>query len=345
MRYTKFQNEDTGLFGFKDKYGTIVIEPRFDRVEPVYNGFAPVEQNEKWGLVNINDELIIPCEYDSLYAPTGNWVHATIKNKQYLLTAEGECILKVEDILSWNKPEDDIIRIKKSSGWGCINMRGETIIPCRYKSLGQVKNGRLSFFEDCKWGWLDVKGQVISPPIFEQLGFWGNQYWWGRNEAGYTIYDFDNSIVINKGWERVEFPGNDGMAVVKTATGWKYIDNKFETILQLKPGYEWASRFFNGLGQVKKNGLWGFINETGEEIIKPEYELAGFFFEELAAVKKGGLWGYINLNGDFIINPQYKGARSFNNGEAEVNNGWHSWFINHKNEAISQPELMDDYTF
>ncbi|MEI6157440.1 MAG: WG repeat-containing protein [Atribacterota bacterium] len=45
---------------------------------------------------------------------------------------------------------------------------------------------------------------------------------------------------------------------------------------------------------IEKDGRFGYVNNKGKEIIKPQYEKADFFSEGLAAVRVKGKYGYIN---------------------------------------------------
>ena len=55
-----------------------------------------------------------------------------------------------------------------------------------------------------------------------------------------------------------------------------------ETIID--PQYEDAQNFSGGYAAVKKNGKWGYIDETGKVVIDFKYDWAGLFSEGVAAV-------------------------------------------------------------
>ena len=55
-----------------------------------------------------------------------------------------------------------------------------------------------------------------------------------------------------------------------------------------------------------------------EQVIAPQYEDAQLFNEGLAAVKKDGKWGYINESGEVVIPFQYDVAGQFSEGHAIV---------------------------
>ncbi|MFM8430606.1 MAG: WG repeat-containing protein, partial [Holophagaceae bacterium] len=44
-------------------------------------------------------------------------------------------------------------------------------------------------------------------------------------------------------------------------------------------------------------GQWGFVDETGKEVIPLKYDKAQFFSDGLARVRLDGKWGYIDKQG------------------------------------------------
>ncbi|MBR2779328.1 MAG: S-layer homology domain-containing protein, partial [Firmicutes bacterium] len=55
-----------------------------------------------------------------------------------------------------------------------------------------------------------------------------------------------------------------------------------ETVIE--PQYEMEQTFSDGLAAVQKDGLWGYINESGKMVIQPKYQTPGFFREKSAVV-------------------------------------------------------------
>jgi len=67
----------------------------------------------------------------------------------------------------------------------------------------------------------------------------------------------------------------------------------------------------------KRDGKYGFTNNSGKEVIIPQFDEAGSFSEGLALVVIGkSKKGYIDKKGAFVINPQFSYARNFSEGLA-----------------------------
>jgi hypothetical protein len=75
-------------------------------------------------------------------------------------------------------------------------------------------------------------------------------------------------------------------------------------------------------GTKPKGGKWGYKEEkTGKMVIKPQFEKAESFSEGLAAVVKGGKWGFIDKTGKMLIKPKFKldDVAGFSEGLKPVN--------------------------
>ena len=72
------------------------------------------------------------------------------------------------------------------------------------------------------------------------------------------------------------------------------------------PKYEYLDLFSaEGLARFEDHGLWGFVNEKGEEVIPAQYDNANNFSDGLAVVKVGGMYGFIDATGKMVIAPQF----------------------------------------
>jgi hypothetical protein len=69
---------------------------------------------------------------------------------------------------------------------------------------------------------------------------------------------------------------------------------------------------------VRQGSKYGYIDNKGNVIIKPQFELALDFREGLAAVRKNVKMGYISKRGELVIEPKFYEAGSFSEGIAAI---------------------------
>ena len=69
-----------------------------------------------------------------------------------------------------------------------------------------------------------------------------------------------------------------------------------------------------GIIYIKRNNKIGALEQSGKILFPFKYDLKYTFCEELALVSKDGLFGYINKKGEEVIPCQYKDAGYFCEG-------------------------------
>lgn len=125
------------------------------------------------------------------------------------------------------------------------------------------------------------------------------------------------SIFQSKPWESFIYFFHDGLITLKNPQTLKY--GYYD--LSLKPAFAGkfknADPFFEGLAAVQNdNGLWGFVDKKGQEVIPFIYTKKPWpFHSGLARVEnKQGLVGFIDQKGELVIPAKYAFASNFSKG-------------------------------
>jgi len=99
----------------------------------------------------------------------------------------------------------------------------------------------------------------------------------------------------------------------------------------IKPEYDMAWPFFNGLARVKREGKCGFVDEAGSLAIPLQFDDAYDFSEGYARFRSGKLesfgndvkYGYIDPTGKVVMDAKYAYAEDVVGGKANVSEtGW-----------------------
>jgi hypothetical protein len=94
--------------------------------------------------------------------------------------------------------------------------------------------------------------------------------------------------------------------------------------MAIKPQFDDAGRFFDGLALIQRNGLYGYIDQAGAIVITPQYKFAESFSEGLAVVR---VWNdkessdeyyYIDKRGEQAFPERFALASHFFKGLAHV---------------------------
>jgi hypothetical protein len=104
------------------------------------------------------------------------------------------------------------------------------------------------------------------------------------------------------------------------ANKWGYMDATGQLVI--RPGFDDAGPFVEGLAAVNLDGKWGYIDRKGKMVIPANYKSAWAFHERIARVKPFDLPDqYITTSGRIISSPEWAAADDFSNGLARVEVG------------------------
>ena len=248
--------------------------------------------------------------------------------------------------------------------WGYVNENGDLIIPYKFDQAGEFNDGIASvtmiednmYYEDYIneegeqiFGWHNIAEGEDLGAYSEGLIYLGNWYWCDY----YNYCDKYGNIILNGNYSSATNFKN-GLALVSfdrslcddrfCAQKWAFIDKTGNVVKKLD--YTLIDSFSNGLAKVNKGasfidvgeniasgwagGLFGYINEKGEEIIPPQYTNATEFSEGYAAVKTElEVWIFIDTTGRRMSKRVYESIKcnsvyGFRNGYAPVCN-YNKW--------------------
>ena len=106
---------------------------------------------------------------------------------------------------------------------------------------------------------------------------------------------------------------------------WGFINNTGD--VAIKPIYDAAGNFSDGLAAVMVGRVWGFIDKSGNMAIDPKFVLVGAFGDDLAPIRVGDKWGYIDKTGATKIEPRFEMAGPFTGGVAQAMFGTQKGYI------------------
>lgn len=299
------------LWGYMDRDGNQVIEGKFDEV--LYfdaSGLAAVCQLGKWGFINKNGEFVIPAVYEE----------------------------------AKNFGEYDYAPVKANGSWGYIDQRGAFVINPQFDGAEQFAENGLALVEiGEKYGYINNKGVYVIPPQYDGAKSFGRSGYAAIFAFGkWGMIDEDGQYVINPQFDTI-FPFTEnGLALVEKEGSYGYINRT--GVYVITPVYEEASSFGeNGLALVKEKGKYGYIDATGHFAIPAEYDLALPFSDGtgLAAVCESiedGVWCYIDRSGNEVLDDSYIAAGTFYSGLAVVRDEKGICYIDRTGAEVFRPE-------
>ena len=278
-----------GEWGYINKEGVMMIEPRFQTAYEFSDGRAAVREDWRWKYIDSNGEDAIDTYFQEITT-----------------FSEGKAAVRID------------------GRWGYINTNGDIIINPRFRDAFPFSNGR-AFIRTIDYRdflYIDDKGNEIqsltSPEEFNYLD--DNQFFNERalvlDDDLYGYIDLQGNTVIDlKYSEALSF--SDNLAAVLVSNRWGFVDRT--GTLAISPQFVSAGKFSDGLAPARKSSnSYGFIDKTGGFVISEQFDVVRSFSEERAAVLVGDKWTFVDKTGTQITSPQFDEVDDFQNGLARV---------------------------
>ena len=309
---------DGSKYGFIDKTGRTIIDLKYDNAGVFHEGLAAVIQNGKCGYINKIGTIVIPCNYDSCEAFHNGYAIVTINSKVGLINTSGRFVIPAEYDKIQISSNPNAYIIYKGQKCGAASASGSVIFPCEYDYIDIYEsNSRVACAGKGQEHFLlnDGRDTTLELGINTKYSFFSNKVL-KRSEKDDVLWYVSRMCLCNL----------QGKPITR------YYDYNVDHVVN--EGWNWDTYYRGG-------GLYGFVNDDGEEFIQCKYQNARNFSDELAAVNKGGSfpptagftyftggkWGYINRTGEEVIPLKYDNACSFFGGAALVRIGKRSFYI------------------
>ena len=184
-----------GKYGYTGASFDIADELPYEEASNFKNGIAAVKVNNKWALINTNEENITDFVFDEV-----------------VLDEYRTCI------------NNGVIFVKKDDSYYMVNNTGSKITETSFDAVYPfVSKGMAAVCVDGKWGFVDASGNMVIEPQYEQAKSFGNGL------APVRVGDLWGYISSNGEW-RIECQFEDclpfstnGIAAVKEDGVWNYI--------------------------------------------------------------------------------------------------------------------------
>ena len=206
-----------GKFGFANEYFNIIIPNKFTKVESFSNGWGKVwqnkywafidkkgrffgkiqssyydlaiqlkqklfivEKNEKWGIIALNGNIILPINYNYFKPSRTNFFNYPSDfekgNFDFIIFSNDTChtiyCTYNDEIRAGFESVvicEDSIAVKKDGKYGFIGKDGRNITPIIYQNLKPFKNGFAALQKENKWGLIDIEGNIVLAFDYEQI--------------------------------------------------------------------------------------------------------------------------------------------------------------------------------
>lgn len=270
--------------------------------------YFTLEQNQKYGVIDRNGNIVIEAEYGAVQIPNPSKAIFVCVKEYNENTKEYETVVyneKKEVLLSNYKNvqaisiytnvnstpyEKSVLTYKENGKYGLINLEGKQITKPVYDEISSInyKEGTFLVKQNELEGIINMKGKVIIKCEYESVT--SDNYYsenGNKKQAGFIVskktedgyrYGYANyrgTIILNPIYtqlERVtEIANEKGVYFIAFKNGQAGLLKNNKEILN----YEYEDIQYNALGSIfvtKRNGKYGAVNQEGTTVLYPEYD-------------------------------------------------------------------------
>ena len=239
-------------YGYIDKKGNFIIEPQFERAEQFDdNMIAHVRMDGKYGAIDLNGDLIIPCEhttpesmkmgkYQQTWKSADSLVAVRLNNGYYskvqsrIRSAEQYADAKINDPSFRNTPPSGV--------------------------FVQDSTGRFGLKRDGKW---------IHQPTLDSIKVLSHGYFQTSLAGMHGIYDSFGRQIIRNRFASIVYQPSAEVFIVKDAVGKHGLyDTKGRMVLP--PCLDYIRDFAGDRAECMMQGVIGYIDRNGQ-ILTPGF--------------------------------------------------------------------------
>ena len=272
-----------------------------------YNYFT-LEQNQKYGVIDKNGNIVIEAEYEAVQIPnpskaifvcvkeynenTKEYETVVYNEKKEVLFSNYKNVQSISIYTNVNSIpyEKSVLTYKENGKYGLINLEGKQITKPVYDEISSInyKEGTFLVKQNELEGIINMKGKVIIKCEYESVT--SDNYYsenGNKKQAGFIVskktedgyrYGYVNyrgTIILNPIYtqlERVtEIANEKGVYFIAFKNGQAGLLKNNKEILN----YEYEDIQYNVLGSIfvtKRNGKYGAVNQEGTTVLYPEYD-------------------------------------------------------------------------
>lgn len=303
MYYEKvLKVEQDGKYGLIDLKGKEILKPEYTSIEALkgIENSIIIKKDDKLGLCDLNGTIVITTQYTKILGIGDNYKNGYIvqnnENKYGVIDFNSQTILEPKYDDISQTSENNMYVVKEGTNLKLINKQQETLIENKFDTVSQINGDNIVFTKGGKYGVITTNSEQKIAPEYDDLKYTFDSYYIAKKADKYGIINTSNETILPFEYTNITYRKNADFIEAQSA------NDENTQILDNK---------FN-----KK--LTGIINEVNIEKgylrirIQDEYKYYNFKFEEKRAQdvltnntiflsKKDGKYGYVDKDGKVVV--------------------------------------------
>ncbi|WP_298392623.1 WG repeat-containing protein [Flavobacterium sp.] len=204
--------------GYRDSNKYYILNLDFEEIGKNYdaiydwkNQLFTVKKGSKLGLIDLNNKVVLPCEYDSFWQESRSELGTLIKNKKYgVITSKGVVVIpcKYDDL--YFTVDNTIVatlidandKTNRNRKVGLLSANGNQMTSFVYDEIETIDYGFYRVRIDTKYGVLNKDGKEITPVKYDEIYRYRNGFCIAKLDFGYGFIDTSGKEITHFYYEK-----------------------------------------------------------------------------------------------------------------------------------------------
>jgi len=204
----------------------------------LHNGKGIYESNGKYGFVNYSGK--INYLYDSITSPTTDNYAFALKNKHWgVVDLDNNTIIpfeyeQIQETIYKNELGKDTFIVQKNGLLGTIDFKNKTVIPIKFEAISGFCETKIKghyVTKNGKTGIVDKTGNIIIPTEYDHLYYHSKEIIKAKRNGKYGIINSQNITIVPFEYDSLfyDYPNksildHSSIFITKKNDNWYYLD-------------------------------------------------------------------------------------------------------------------------
>jgi hypothetical protein len=326
--WAKVKENNKNVYGIISMQNKITIPIKYEGIYMDSN-LVGVQENGKWGLMDITGKSLLPFEYTTIIPYAKDKVCKVEKDGKYgFVDLKGNWLFeKVKSVYTLSGCNEGMVLCQVNNKYGYLDLKGDEVIVTKYDNaygfnklgIARVAKKSAASSSVTLWGYIDKKGNEVIPIKYENLGDFYNGLVYAKDPETnrYGFLDKTGKWILNPVYlDLLSFDDLGGAWVKQTDAKWHYINKTGKDLGMLDDkGTGYRSFSNNGYAVYENNdAAYVLLDKNGSTVKKIDdcdaiynfnYGVGGY------KCKSNSKYGFIDVNGNKITGCDFDGFEGF----------------------------------
>lgn len=320
--YWKLVEYQDGTFNYIDQKGKKLFKDKlkYDFISQIYGNYILVKKNEKWNIIDLSGNLIIPEWYDTVWEFHEGYARVKNGNKWNYVDEKGNLLFK--EWLNYDAVynfKDGLAQVRTLNGkYNYIDKSGKLLVDDIDVEIREFVDDFAHIKKNDKYRFIDKSGKIIGNTWFDEVKGYSEGFFLVKNNEKWYFIDQNGKPLNSEGFDAAE-PFSNGVAIVCIGNKYNMIDTKGNLVLDewyddIHHPFEWwdyRNKGYKVYAWVVKDGEYNLLDKNGNIISPIWYSSVSRFNQGYAIVRHNGKENIIDWNCNYLFEEWIENGEHF----------------------------------